>query len=97
MSIPIEVAWLIPLLIPFIIGFLVGAIIKRAFKLLILVAILVVVLVLTGILGLTFTDVFDSAMKVLPLFYDSGVGWLNVLPYSSISFLIGLVLGIILL
>ena len=93
MSIPPEVAWLIPIVMPFIIGLLVGAVIKKAAKLLIVVAALIIVLIVTGVLSLTFPGLFDEAMKFLPKLYDVGSGWLNVLPYSSITFLIGLVLG----
>lgn len=62
-------------------------------KLLLLLAALVIVLVATGVLSVTFSDIFDQAMKLLPKLYDTGMGWLNVLPYSSITFLIGLALG----
>jgi hypothetical protein len=89
MSIPPDIAWIVTLALPFIIGLLVGAIIKKALKILILVVALIVVLVLTGILSLTFSDVFSA----LPKLYDIGIGWLNVLPYSSVAFIIGLVLG----
>jgi uncharacterized membrane protein (Fun14 family) len=95
MSIPPEIAWLIPVVLPFVIGLLVGAVIKRALKLLILVVVLVIVLVATGILSLTFSGLFAEAMKFLPKLYDLGHGWLNVLPYSSIAFLIGLALGLL--
>jgi len=93
MSIPPEIAWLIPVVLPFIIGLLVGAIVKKGFKLLIAVVALIIVLVATGILSLTFTGLFDEAMKFLPKLYDAGAGWLNILPYSTITFVIGLVLG----
>ena len=93
MSIPPEIAWLIPVALPFIIGLLVGAIVKKGFKLLIVVVALIIVLVATGVLSLTFTSLFDDAMKFLPKLYDVGHGWLNVLPYSSVAFLIGLALG----
>lgn len=95
MSIPPEIAWIIPIVLPFIIGLLAGAIIKKGFKLLILIVALIIVLILTGVLSLTFGDVFTEAMKLLPKLYDAGAGWLNVLPYSSITFLIGLVLGLV--
>jgi uncharacterized membrane protein (Fun14 family) len=95
MSIPPDVAWLIPVVLPFIIGLLVGVIVKKGFKLLIVVAALIIVLVATGILSVTFTGLFDQAMKFLPKLYDTGHGWLNVLPYSSIAFLIGLALGLL--
>jgi uncharacterized membrane protein (Fun14 family) len=93
MSIPPEIAWLIPVVLPLIIGLLVGAIVKKGFKLLIAVVALIIVLVAIGILSWTFTGLFDEAMKILPKLYDVGHGWLNVLPYSSVAFLIGLALG----
>jgi len=94
MSIPPEIAWLIPIFVPFIIGLLVGVVIRAALKLVIFIAALIIVLVATGVLSLTFTDLYDKAMKYLPKLYDSGSGWLNVLPYSSAAFLIGLALGL---
>jgi uncharacterized membrane protein (Fun14 family) len=93
MSIPPEVAWIVPVVLPFIIGLLVGAVMKKALRLLILVVALVIVLVATGILSLTFSGLFAAAMNLLPKLYDLGHGWLNVLPYSSVAFLIGLALG----
>ena len=93
MSIPPEIAWIIPVVFPLIIGLLVGAIIKKGFKLLMLVIVLIVVLIATGVLSLTFSDLFTEAMKILPKLYDAGAEWLNVLPYSTITFVIGLVLG----
>jgi uncharacterized membrane protein (Fun14 family) len=74
-------------------GLLVGAIIKKGFKLLMLVIALIIVLIATGVLSLAFSDLFTEAMKILPKLYDAGEGWLNVLPYSTITFVIGLVLG----
>lgn len=94
MSIPPEIAWLIPILLPFIIGLLVGALIKAALKLVILIAALVIVLVATGVLSVTFTDLYDKAMKYLPNFIKSEHSWLNVLPYSSVAFIVGLALGL---
>jgi uncharacterized membrane protein (Fun14 family) len=93
LSIPPEIAWIIPVILPFIIGLLVGAIIKKGFKLLILVIALIIVLIATGVLSLTLGDVFTEAMKILPKLYDAGAGWLNALPYSTITFVIGLALG----
>lgn len=93
MSIPPELAWLVPIVVPLVIGFLVGAVIKKAFKLMIVIVALIIVLVATGILSLTFGDLFDKAMEFLPKLYDVGSGWLNVLPYSSVAFLGGLALG----
>jgi uncharacterized membrane protein (Fun14 family) len=95
-SIPPELAWIVPVVLPFIIGLLVGAVMKKALKLLMLVAALIIVLVVTGILSLTFSGVFAEAMKILPKLYDAGHGYLNVLPYSSVAFLIGVALGFML-
>jgi uncharacterized membrane protein (Fun14 family) len=93
MSIPPEIAWIIPVVLPFIIGLLAGAVLRKAMKLLILVVALIIILVATGILSITFTGLFAQAMQFLPKLYDVGHGWLNVLPYTSISFLIGVALG----
>jgi len=93
MSIPPEVAWLIPIVLPFIIGLLVGAIIKKGLKLLVVVVALIIVLIATGIVSWTFSGLYAAAMQILPRLYDLGHGWLNVLPYSSVAFLIGLALG----
>jgi len=94
MSIPPEIAWLVPVVLPFIIGLLVGAIIKKTFKVLILITALIILLVATGIISLTFRGLFAEAMNFLPKLYNAGYGILNVLPYSSIAFLIGLALGL---
>jgi uncharacterized membrane protein (Fun14 family) len=52
-------------------------------------------LIATGIISLSFSDLFDQAMKTLPKLYDVGSGFLNILPYSSITFIIGLIIGFI--
>ena len=93
MSIPPEVAWLIPIVLPFIIGLLVGVVIKRGLKLLVVIVALIIVLIATGIVSLTFSDLFAATMQFLPKVYDLGHELLNVLPYSSVAFLIGLALG----
>jgi len=58
-----------------------------------LVIVLIIVLIFTGVLSVSFGDIFTEAMKFLPKLYDTGTGWLDVLPYSTITFIIGLVLG----
>ena len=94
MSIPPEIAWLVPIIVPLIIGLLVGVLIKHLVKWLLIFVVLVVVLVVTGALSIGFSDLYDQAMEFLPKLYDAGRGWINVLPYSSVAFLIGLVLGL---
>ena len=90
---PPEIAWLIPVIIPVIIGFVVGLIVKRSIKLMFAIATLVGLLVFTGVISLSFSDVFDQAMLVLPRIIETGSGFIDVLPYSTITFLIGLGLG----
>lgn len=96
MTIPPEIAWLVPIIIPFIIGVLIGAVIKKGLKLLIFVALLIIVLVFTGIITLSFNSVYYQAMQFLPKLYDTGHAVLNMLPYSSLGFIIGLIIGFIL-
>ena len=95
MSISPEIAWLVPVVLPFIIGLLVGVLIRKGLKLLTILAALIIVLVVTGFLSVSYSDLFNQAMKFLPQLYNVGQGWLNVLPYSSITFLIGLALGFV--
>lgn len=92
--VPPEFAWVVPVIIPLIIGLLVGFIVKRTVKLVFLVVALVIVLVATGYVSFAFQGVYDRAMEFLPIIIEMGGGFQNVLPYSSIAFLIGLALGL---
>ena len=92
MSVPPELAWLVPLALPFLMGLLVGAIIKRAMKLLTAIAALVILLIATG--SLSFSSVRESAMKYLPKITSTAQEWINVVPYTSGAFLVGLALGL---
>ena len=87
-------AWIIPLLVPFIIGLLVGFIIKRTVKLIFMIVALIIVLAATGYVSITFKDIYEKAMGVLPKIIETDTGFTNVLPYSSATFLIGLALGL---
>ncbi len=91
---PPEYAWIVPVVIPFIIGLLVGFITKRTVKLAFTVVALIIVLVITGYVSFTFQGVYDKAMEFLPTINEMGGGFKNVLPYSSLMFLIGLALGL---
>ena len=86
---------LIPLLLPFIIGLLIGVIAKKAMSLIILGVVLIVVLIATGAISITYTELFDEALSVLPKLWSGASGWVGVLPYSSLGFLAGLVIGLI--
>jgi uncharacterized membrane protein (Fun14 family) len=94
MSVPPELAWLVPIVVPFIVGFLIGALIKKSFKVVLLIVLLIAVLMFTGILNLTFSDLVDRAMEYLPKIVGEASGWMNLIPYTSITFVIGLVLGL---
>ena len=91
---PPEIAWIVPVIIPAIIGLLVGLIVKRSIKLMFSIVALVVLLVLTGLVSLTLQDVFDQAMKFLPRIIGTGSGFIDVLPYSTTTFIVGLALGL---
>ncbi|MCJ7634345.1 hypothetical protein MUP77_18390 [Candidatus Bathyarchaeota archaeon] len=94
MATPPQIAWIVPIILPLLIGLVVGVIIKNSLKLMFTLAALIVLLVITGFISITVQDVFDQAMKLLPRIIGTGSGFINVLPYSSVTFLIGIVLGL---
>lgn len=94
MTISPEIAWIVPVIIPVIIGLLVGIIIKHSVKLMFPIIALAIVLVATGYISLTFYDIFDRAMEYLPKIVGTGNGLIDVLPYSTTTFIIGLALGL---
>ena len=94
MTISPNIAWIVPVIIPALIGLLVGVIAKHSMRLMFSVTALVVLLVLAGYISLTFQEVFDQAMKFLPRIIGTGSGIIDVLPYSTATFLIGLALGL---
>ena len=79
---------------PLIIGLLVGFIIKHTMKLVFAVVALVVLLVFSGVISITYQDIFDQALKLLPRIIGTGSGLIDVLPYSSLTFIIGLALAL---
>jgi len=93
-TVPPELAWILPVVAPFILGLLAGFIIKRTVKLIFIVVALIIVLAATGYVSLTFRDIYEKAMEILPKIIETGTGFTNVLPYSSATFLIGLALGL---
>ena len=94
MAVPPELAWIVPVVIPFIIGLLVGFIVKRSTKLVFCVVALVILLVVAGYVSFAFQDIYEKAMEFLPTIIEMGGGLKNILPYSSIMFLVGLALGL---
>ncbi|MBO3840501.1 MAG: hypothetical protein QXN75_06610 [Thermoproteota archaeon] len=93
-AIPPELAWVVPVIVPFIIGLLIGFIVKRTIKLIFAVILLIIILVITGYISITFQDLYDKAMEFLPTVINLGSSLGNILPYSSLTFIIGLLLGL---
>ncbi|MCD6248667.1 MAG: hypothetical protein J7J17_04375 [Hadesarchaea archaeon] len=94
MSVPSEIAWLVPLVVPFIVGLLIGAIIKRTAKLLLVIVALIVVLIGAGAVSWSYSDLYDKSLEVLPKLWSEAQGFIGTLPYSTPSFLVGLGLGL---
>ena len=94
MTFPSEIAWTVPVIIPLIIGLLVGLIIKHTVKIMFVVVALAILLATFGFISLTAQDVFNKAMEVLPNIIVSGSGLIDVIPYSTTTFIIGLALGL---
>ena len=95
MSIPSELAWVLPFAVPLIIGFLVGAVLKKASAFVIVSASLMVVFFVAGSATLAFEGLYESAMQFLPKIYEAGRWWINFLPYTFAAFLIGLYPGLL--
>lgn len=94
-EIPSEIAWVMPVIFPFLIGLFSGIIIKRGVKLLLAIVGLAVILAAGGYISLSFKEVYNKAMEVLPRLSGETKGSLeNVLPISAPSFLVGLGLGL---
>ena len=91
---PPEIAWIVPVIMPFIIGLVVGLIVKHTIKLMFAIVALVILLVFTGFISITYQDIFTQALKLLPNIIGTGSGFVDVLPYSSLTFILGLALGL---
>jgi len=94
MSVPVELAWLVPIAVPLLIGLFVGSIVRKSIKIVFPIVALLIVLVATGYITLSYQDLFDRAMTVLPRVINTGEGFIDSLPYASSSFLIGLAVGL---
>ena len=91
---PPEIAWIIPVIVPLIIGLIVGLIVKHTIKLMFAITALVILFVFLGVISFAYQDIFDQALKLLPRIIGTGSGLVDVLPYSSLTFIIGLALGL---
>ncbi|MCP8303905.1 MAG: hypothetical protein H3Z50_00295 [archaeon] len=89
-----EWAWIVPIIVPFIIGLLIGVIIKHTIKLALVIIALILILGAVGYITLpSLQEIMQKAVETLPMIWEAG-GLLNLLPYSSVMFLIGLALGL---
>jgi uncharacterized membrane protein (Fun14 family) len=91
---PPEIAWIVPIIMPFMIGLFVGFIVKHTIKLMFAIAAVIILLVTFGFVGFTYQDIFDQAQKLFPKIIGTGSGFIDMLPYSSLTFIIGLTLGL---
>ena len=89
-----DIGAILVLIGPFLIGLLLGAIVKKALNLIILGIALVIVLIATGTISLSYEELYDEALNTLPKLWSDAQGWVGVLPYSSVGFLIGLAIGL---
>ena len=93
--IPPSIALIIPLIVPFIIGLLAGVIVKRALKLILVIIVLVIVLAVVGYVQLPSVEaILRQGLTYLPPIQEKASPIVNILPYSSASFLLGLALGL---
>ena len=93
--IPVEYAWIIPIVVPLVIGLISGVIIKKALKLILVIVLLIIVLAIVGYIQYPSTESFlRNALTYLPLIQEKAGPLLNILPYTTVSFVIGLILGL---
>lgn len=93
--IPPEFAWIVPIVIPFLIGLILGVVVKKTIKLILAIVVLIAILVIVGYTQLpAFEDIARAATKYLPMLWAEAGPLINILPYSSATFLIGLALGL---
>jgi len=90
----LSTTFLVSLLVPVILGFLVGIIIKSAMKIGVAIVIVVIILIAAGIISPS-----QVLQPLLSVFRSGGELTTKVqqvagyLPYSSITFLVGLAIG----
>lgn len=91
----LSTTFLVAALVPLILGFIVGVIIRSALKIGIAIAILIVILIAAGIISpdqvlQPLLSIVKSGPSLVP--YAQRVA--GYLPYSSLTFLIGLAVGL---
>lgn len=92
----LSTTFLVAAIVPLIIGFIVGIIIRSAIKIGIALAILVVILIALGILSpSTVLSPLLSLVKSGPTLEEGVSRLAGYLPYSSLTFVIGLAIGLL--
>lgn len=95
----LSVTFLVAIIVPLIIGFIVGVIIRAALKIGIAVAILIVILIVAGIItpdqviGPLASLVKSGATQSTITAYANRIA--GYLPYSSLTFIVGLAIGLL--
>ena len=79
---------MIPIIVPLIVGLLVSYTVKHTIKLIFVIAALVSLLVFSEVITISYQDSLASAL------IETGNGIFTAFPYSSFTFIIGLVLGV---
>lgn len=91
----LSTAFLVAAIVPLILGFLVGTVIKQALKIGAVIAIIVLLLIFVGVL--TPSQVIQPILSTIrgsgPQALTQAKRLAGYLPYSSITFLIGLAVG----
>jgi len=90
----LSVTFIVSLLVPLVLGFLVGIVVKGAVRIGAAIAVIVLLLIFTGIL--TPSQVIQPIMSLVssgPTLASKVSQIAGYLPYSSVTFLIGLAVG----
>jgi hypothetical protein len=90
----LSVTFIVSLLVPLVLGFLVGIVIKGAVRIGAAIAVIVLLLIFTGIL--TPSQIIQPIMSLVssgPSLASKVSQIAGYLPYSSVTFLIGLAVG----
>ncbi|MEM2188961.1 MAG: hypothetical protein QXI60_10655 [Thermofilaceae archaeon] len=76
----------------FVLGLIVGLIVRRVAEAIILALILLFLLSITGLISASPPDILR---ETLPWLIEAGKLILSILPYASVAFIIGLVIGLL--
>lgn len=91
----LSTAFLVAAIVPLILGFLVGTVIKQALKIGAVIAIIILLLIFVGVLtpSQVLQPIYSAIKGSGPQALTQAKRLAGYLPYSSITFLIGLAVG----